>query len=393
MPGAPDGSFRRNAPAGLIVPPTEALGLIAVPISTPPPLPLAVGKGPRESTAVDSDSSPSASDASRPRSAFSQGSSEQSSTGNTCHVAEGDLHCCLEEVLAIAAAEELSGSGAAARLTELVAEIRRDANDMREDRVTAEWLLATQEAARSARGDGRAEPFGEEDDLAAAGARPSSGAHRQSAILLCAGLAVAVAGGAAVKSGNRANALAKELRESTAECARLRTQLDTLRRPLVGRRPRPPLHEPADEGEADADPPLAQAEVPAFDPRRAYVPGAVPVEIPQWIAGQGLRGGGMRRGALAGGQARPPDRGPGPGPVLPWAAADNLRATPCPTPGPAAVPSAHGTCPRPGGPCTAATMPCGFLATHTPLADSRAPKCALSAAAMRSSFQLPLCGV
>lgn len=200
--------YRRRAPGTLVVPCTEALGLRASPIDRAP----TKGAPPL----LDRSSTP-------PSSCSESRSSGLTSSGCSGNVAEGDLHCCLEEILALASVDGVPAH-AAARLPELVADLRRDACELREQRVAAEWLL-------EAGGDGlareeteRADPFAHPADMA----RSSSPATAQkSALLLCAGLAaVALASGAsATRSAREASSLARQLHESRVECQSLRSRL------------------------------------------------------------------------------------------------------------------------------------------------------------------------
>lgn len=218
-----DAPRRKALPPPLIVPPTEALGLVAVPITDKTWMPCSQSSVP---------------------------SSTQSATGasgNTCDVAEGDLHCCLEEVLALASSPSLAGTEAAQRIPELVADIRRDANDMREDRVTAEWLLKTKIDDAAAEADRQAASLLVES----AGPGRTSPPNRQSALLLCAGLAVAVAGGSAVSQHRELVSVSRELRASRAECSRVRSQLAAMHAARGRGRP------VATSGEEEGSAPLA----------------------------------------------------------------------------------------------------------------------------------------
>ncbi|KAG8460011.1 hypothetical protein KFE25_011060 [Diacronema lutheri] len=168
----------------------------------------------------------------QPSSTSSSSSGRASSTAGTENVAEGDLHCCLEEILALAASDEVRGT-AATRIPQLVEDVTRDMSELREERVTAEWLLDAAGGGGHLAGPSAhvtsAAPFAaaaaSSDELAAACCRTAPANRQQSALLLCAGLAVAVASGAAVRGAREASTLADELRLSRGECRQLRAQL------------------------------------------------------------------------------------------------------------------------------------------------------------------------
>ncbi|KAJ1638526.1 hypothetical protein T492DRAFT_943784 [Pavlovales sp. CCMP2436] len=147
--------------------------------------------------------------------------SDASESAFSCNVAEGDLHCCLEELLAIAASSEVSGS-ATTRIPQLVADLTRDASELREERVTAEWLLGST-GCNPFFADESSSGFSE-SSIGRGASRPGQSAVTP-ALLLCAGLAVAVASGAAAHLARDATRLADELRASRDEGRMLRVRL------------------------------------------------------------------------------------------------------------------------------------------------------------------------
>lgn len=219
-------SFRSRAPRGITIPSTDDMPLQIIPLVSPDHQLASRARSMSAGSEHPSTSALLSSASLSPRPSASCASSAL----NTSHVAEGDLHCCLEELLALAASDEVRGS-AAKRLPALVEELTRDVSELREDRVSAEWLLEASPNQWPAEGAGvhaAASPFScaaAADDLQYAGGRSAPPNRGQSALILCAGLAVAVASGAAVHGAREASSLAHELRLSRDECRQLRSQL------------------------------------------------------------------------------------------------------------------------------------------------------------------------